>query len=222
MTPDLALAVSKAGGIGSLRRGLHAARSTLREYASSYAFAQRLTHRSHVNFITCFENDAQVRVCAEERVPIVSWHWGHPSQAHRQLLRDAGVAYWEQVGSIDDARRGKPSCCRSPRWWSPRVRGRRATASRACPTSRGYRRWPCCTMIVDAVGKDAMGARHAGGISDGPWSRRGPRARRRCRVGRHAHGGNPGGRAVHDEHKVRMLSRARGEDTVFSSIFGPE
>jgi hypothetical protein len=49
----------------------------------------------NINFITIFDNDAQIRVCAEERVPIVSFHWGHPSTEHVKLLRDAGVSIWE-------------------------------------------------------------------------------------------------------------------------------
>jgi hypothetical protein len=28
----------------------------------------------NINFITCFENDAQIRVCAEEEVTIASFH----------------------------------------------------------------------------------------------------------------------------------------------------
>jgi NAD(P)H-dependent flavin oxidoreductase YrpB (nitropropane dioxygenase family) len=32
-----------------------------------------------INFISFFDNDAQIRVCAEEKVPIASFHWGHPS-----------------------------------------------------------------------------------------------------------------------------------------------
>jgi NAD(P)H-dependent flavin oxidoreductase YrpB (nitropropane dioxygenase family) len=138
MTPDLAIAVCKAGGIGALGVGF-TPHQVLREYIRTIRAATDAPF--HINFITCFENDAQVRVCAEERVPIVSWHWGHPSQANRQLLREAGVVYWEQVGSIDDARRAVDAGAEAVIAQGYEAGG---TTSRACPTSLGYRRWPCC------------------------------------------------------------------------------
>src|SRR5262249_28217299 len=88
MTPDLAIAVCKAGGIGALGVGFTPPQ-LLREYIRTIRAATDAPF--HINFITCFDNDAQVCVCAEEHVPIVSWHCAHPSQTHCQLLREAGV-----------------------------------------------------------------------------------------------------------------------------------
>jgi NAD(P)H-dependent flavin oxidoreductase YrpB (nitropropane dioxygenase family) len=102
MTPDLAIAVSKAGGIGAIGVGFTPPQ-VLREYIRAVKAAT--SSPFNVNCITCFDNDAQVKVCAEEGVPIVSWHWGHPSEENRRILREAGVSYWEQVGSVDDAKR---------------------------------------------------------------------------------------------------------------------
>jgi Nitronate monooxygenase len=56
------------------------------------------------NLIAFFDNDAQIRVCAEEKVPVVSFHWGHPSSEHLKLLLDAGVSVWEQVGNMEAAK----------------------------------------------------------------------------------------------------------------------
>jgi hypothetical protein len=58
----------------------------------------------NINLITFFDNDAQIRVCAEEKVPVISFHWGHPSSEHLKLLLDAGVAVWEQVGNMEAAK----------------------------------------------------------------------------------------------------------------------
>ncbi len=102
LTPDLAIAVSKAGGIGAIGVGFTPPQ-LLREYVRAVKAATPSPF--NVNCITCFDNDAQVKVCAEEGVPIVSWHWGHPSTENRRILREAGVSYWEQVGSVDDATR---------------------------------------------------------------------------------------------------------------------
>lgn len=52
-----------------------------------------------------FDNDAQIRVCAQEKVPVASFHWGHPSPEHLTLLLDAGVSVWEQVGDVETAKK---------------------------------------------------------------------------------------------------------------------
>ena len=60
----------------------------------------------NINFITCFDNDAQIRVCAEEKVPVASFHWGSSvAPEHLTLLRDAGVSVWEQVGGVEAAKK---------------------------------------------------------------------------------------------------------------------
>ena len=101
MTPDLAIAVCRGGGVGAIGVGFTPA-DPLR--AMIHEVRKHTTAPFNINFITIFDNDAQIRVCAEERVPIVSFHWGHPSTEHIKLLRDAGVSIWEQIGSVDAAR----------------------------------------------------------------------------------------------------------------------
>jgi NAD(P)H-dependent flavin oxidoreductase YrpB (nitropropane dioxygenase family) len=213
MTPDLAIAVSKAGGIGSLGVGFTPPQ-LLREYIRTIRAATDAPF--HVNFITCFDNDAQVRVCAEERVPIVSWHWGHPSPTHRQLLREAGVVYWEQVGSIDDARRAVDAGAEVVIAQGYEAGGHNF---QGLPDKPGLPTMALLPMMVDAVGTDVM-VLGAGGIGDG----RGVAAA----LALGADAVWVGTRmvatpeaSVHDEHKRRIVA-ARGEDTVFSSIFGPE
>src|SRR6266446_5113185 len=101
-TADLALGDCAGGGIGAIGVGFTPAekiRTIIRQIraATDAPF--------NVNFITCFDNDAQIRVCAEEKVPIASFHWGHPSPEHLKLLRDAGVSAWEQVGVVEAAKK---------------------------------------------------------------------------------------------------------------------
>jgi NAD(P)H-dependent flavin oxidoreductase YrpB (nitropropane dioxygenase family) len=98
---DLALAVCRGGGVGAIGVGLMPAEQ-LR--AMIHEMRKQTTAPFNVNLITFFDNDAQIRVCAEERVPVVSFHWGHPSTEHIKLLRDAGVSIWEQIGTVDAAR----------------------------------------------------------------------------------------------------------------------
>src|SRR6266849_8398661 len=102
MTPELAIAVSNAGGIGALGVGFMPPEE-LR--SKIHAIRAATDAPFNINFITCFDNDAQIRVCAEEKVPIASFHWGHPSPEHLRLLRDAGVSVWEQVGMVKAAKK---------------------------------------------------------------------------------------------------------------------
>lgn len=213
MTPDLTIAVCRAGGIGALGVGFTPP-ELLRAYIRTIRAATDAPF--NVNFITCFDNDAQVRVCAEERVPIVSWHWGHPSAANLALLREAGVAYWEQVGTADDARRAVDAGAELVVAQGYEAGGHNY---QGLPGQAGMPTFVLLPSIVDAVGGQAM-VLAAGGISDG-----------RGVAGALALGADGvwvGTRmvatveaAVHEEHKRRIVA-ARGEDTVFSSIFGPE
>src|SRR5215470_932872 len=102
MTPDLALAVCAAGGLGSIGVGLMpppALKATIDGVRAG-------TGRPfNVNFITSLTRTEQVEVACREGVPVVSFHWGHPPQAWIDALHGAGVKVWEQVGSPDAAMR---------------------------------------------------------------------------------------------------------------------
>lgn len=100
-TPDLAIAVCKAGGIGSIGAGplpAEAVRSLVRE-------VKKATDKPfHVNFITLFTTMDHINVCIEEKVSIVSFHFGHPAKEFIDALHKAGIKVWEQVGSVETAK----------------------------------------------------------------------------------------------------------------------
>ncbi|MEV1130255.1 nitronate monooxygenase [Agromyces sp. NPDC049794] len=207
-TPDLAIAVSAAGGIGALGVGFVPA-DPLR--ASIHVIRDAVGDRPfNINFITVFDNDAQIRVCAEERVPVVSFHWGHPSAEHRRMLQDAGVSVWEQVGTIDDAKRAVDD-------------GVDVVVAQGWEAG-GHNYGGLPTFVLVPRMRDALGDEQlilaAGGIVDG-----------RGVAGALALGADGvwvGTRLVatveanvHPEHHRRLLG-AEGTDTVRSSIFGPE
>lgn len=213
LTPDLAIAVCQAGGIGALGVGFTPP-ELLREYIRTIRNATSAPF--NINFITCFDNDAQVKVCAEEGVPIVSWHWGHPSESNRKLLKASGVSYWEQVGSVDDAKRAVDAGAEVIIAQGYEAGGHNY---QGLPDKAGLPTFVLLPSMVDAVGRDAL-VLAAGGVSDG----RGVAAA----LALGADAVWVGTRmvatlesAVHDEHKRRIVA-AKGEDTVFSSIFGPE
>ncbi|MFM0097161.1 nitronate monooxygenase [Paraburkholderia nemoris] len=152
-TPDRAIAVSNAGGIGSLAVGC-----TPPEQLRTYIRAIRgaTSEPFNVNFITCFDNDGAVRVCAEEGVPIVSFHWGHPRAEQIRVLRDACVSIWEQVASVEAARIAIGDGAELVITQDQEIGGHKRSSQ---PT------FALLQSIVDAVGKDAL-VLASGRISD--------------------------------------------------------
>ncbi|SEF97306.1 NAD(P)H-dependent flavin oxidoreductase YrpB, nitropropane dioxygenase family [Nonomuraea solani] len=207
-TPDLAAAVTNAGGIGAIGAGLmppDQLRATIREVRARTGGAP-----FNVNLISFFSTAEQVEVIAEERVPIASFHWGHPPADRLKLLREAGVSVWEQVGSADAARLAVDD-------------GADVVIAQGWEAG-GHNYGGLPTMvnvpaIVDAVGERAM-VLAAGGITDGRqvaaalclgadgvWVGTRMVASREARV--------------HPEHHRRLVT-ATGESSVLTSIFGPE
>jgi nitronate monooxygenase len=98
---ELAAAVSNAGGLGLVSFGVNPPellRALIRRL-------RELTARPFgVNMILQFPVDEHVRVCLEEKVPVLSFFWGDPSRfvapAHA-----AGLKVIDQVGSVEAARR---------------------------------------------------------------------------------------------------------------------
>jgi NAD(P)H-dependent flavin oxidoreductase YrpB (nitropropane dioxygenase family) len=99
--PQLAIAVCQAGGIGSLAIGPLPAPAVR---ALIHAVRAATDAPFNVNFITFLTDEAQIAVCVEERVPIVSFHWGQPPDAFIHALHNAGSKVWAQVGSVEAAR----------------------------------------------------------------------------------------------------------------------
>ncbi|MBO0869596.1 MAG: nitronate monooxygenase [Micromonosporaceae bacterium] len=98
--PDLAIAVSEAGGLGSLGVGLMSAAML----ADTVEAVKKGTERPvNVNLITIFTVPDQIEVIAAAGVAAASFHWGHPPRAWIDQLHSAGVRVLEQVGSVDAA-----------------------------------------------------------------------------------------------------------------------
>jgi NAD(P)H-dependent flavin oxidoreductase YrpB (nitropropane dioxygenase family) len=102
MTPDLAVAVSNAGALGSLGVGLMPAPAIA---ATIAAIRAGTAGPFNVNCITAFTTDAQIDAVCQAAPAVASFHWGHPPRAWTDRLHSAGVRVFEQVGSVDAARR---------------------------------------------------------------------------------------------------------------------
>lgn len=205
-TAPLVAAVSNAGGMGTLGATLvppDGLRSQIRLIKS-------MTSRPFgVNFITQFADDAQLDVCIEERVPVVSFFWNEPPEAFISHLQANGVKVWMQVGSLQEARQAV--ACGVD---AVIVQGKEAG---------GHNRSTASTLtlvpaIVDAIASVPVIA--AGGIADG----RGVVAA----LSLGAEAVWVGTRLVasieayaHTEYKRRIVA-AQVSDTIRTTIFGPE
>ncbi len=211
-SPQLAVAVCRAGGIGGIGAGL-LPEPVVRDIVSALQAAN--AGPFHVNFLTNFDHDAQARACAELAVPVISFHWGHPSPTLIQVLRDAGCSVWEQVGTVEAARRALGD---GVEVIVPQGHEAGGHNFQGIPGAAAQGTFALLPTMRDALGDNVL-LLASGGIADG----RGVAAA--LTLG--ADGVWVGTRLVatdealvHAEHKRRLV-QATGADTVYSSIFGP-
>jgi enoyl-[acyl-carrier protein] reductase II len=211
-SPQLACAVTRAGGIGAIGAGL-LPEPVVRDIVGAIKAANVGLY--NINFLTNFDHEAQARASAEMGAPIISFHWGHPKPELIKALRDAGCSIWEQVGTLEQAKRalGDGVEVIIPQ-------GHEAGGH----NFQGLSDTPQGTFVLVPTMRDALGddvlILASGGIADG----RGVAAA--LQLG--ADGVWVGTRLVateealaHPEHKRRVVE-ATGVDTVYSHIFGPD
>ncbi|GAA1863379.1 NAD(P)H-dependent flavin oxidoreductase [Asanoa iriomotensis] len=150
--PELAAAVSGAGGLGMLALtwcGPDAARDRIRE-------VRRRTSRPFgVNLVLDFPVGETLAACLDEGVPVVSTFWGDPAPVS-DVIRQAGALHMHTVGGVAEARHAADS-------------GVDVVVAQGWEAG-GHVRGTTTTMVlvpavVDAVGPLPVMA--AGGISDG-------------------------------------------------------
>ncbi|MCU7725178.1 nitronate monooxygenase [Actinoplanes sp. KI2] len=206
MTPELAVAVSNAGALGSLGVGLLPPPAITQTIAAIRAGTPR---PFHVNLITILTDEARIDAVGEAAPAAVSFHWGHPPRTWIDRLHEAGSKVFEQVGSVDDAKRAVDDGVDVIVAQGLEAGGHNFAT---LPT------FALVPLVVDAVAPALVLA--AGGIADG----RGLAAA--LMLG--ADGAWVGTRLVatdesmaHEDYKARLVSAA-ATDTVRTSLFGPE
>jgi NAD(P)H-dependent flavin oxidoreductase YrpB (nitropropane dioxygenase family) len=103
MTEVLPVAVSEAGGIGTIAN-VGSLPTEILEHV--WQAARRLTSRPlSINLITYYVNPSIIDTIVRLRPLSVSFHWGRPNPEWVKLLKGAGVEVWEQVGSVAEALR---------------------------------------------------------------------------------------------------------------------
>jgi NAD(P)H-dependent flavin oxidoreductase YrpB (nitropropane dioxygenase family) len=205
-TPELAIAVCRAGGLGSLGVGLMPAPVLM---DTIKAIVAGTDGAFNVNFITIFTDQAQIDAVCSAGVPVASFHWGHPSRAWIDQLHSAGTRVFEQVGSVDDARRAVDDGVDVVVAQGLEAGGHNFAT---LPT------FALVPLVVDAAAPALVLA--SGGIADG----RGLAAA--LMLG--ADGVWVGTRlvattesAAHDGYKAQLVA-ASGTDTVRTGMFGPD
>jgi enoyl-[acyl-carrier protein] reductase II len=99
--PELAAAVSNAGGLGTFGTvpfppdGLRAALRRTRTLTGALF---------GLDIIPDVASDAHIDVCVEERLPLAIFFWSPPRQQWLDALRAVGTRIWMQVGSVAEAR----------------------------------------------------------------------------------------------------------------------
>jgi NAD(P)H-dependent flavin oxidoreductase YrpB (nitropropane dioxygenase family) len=150
--PELAAAVSEAGGLGMLAltwQSPEQARRTVRR-------TRELTSRPFgANLVLDFPVDDLLTVCLDEGVPIISTFWGSPSPVNGRI-REAGALHLHTVGEVAEAVRAAADGVDVvvAQGWEAGGHVRGGTTTMALVPA-----------VVDAVGPVPVIA--AGGIADG-------------------------------------------------------
>lgn len=201
-TPQLAAAVSEAGGLGTLAL----AWTDVTAVPGRIAEARALTNRPiGVNVVLEWDQHERITAALKANVHVVSTFWGDPTP-YVSMCRDAGAVLVHTVGSVDEARRAADA-------------GVEAIVAQGAEAG-GHVRGQVSTMalvptVVDAVAPLPVLA--AGGIGDG----RGLAAA----LALGADGGWIGSAflvaeesAAHADYRTRLID-ARATDTVLSGVF---
>nr|WP_272906897.1 nitronate monooxygenase [Hyphobacterium sp. SN044] len=204
--PDLAAAVSNAGGLGMLGADIAPA-DALR--AMVRAVKARTSRPFGVDLLAPMITDAHLDVLAEESVALCVVFWGNPTSEQVARIKDGGTAFWMQVGSVDEAR-------------DAQALGAEAIIVQGLEAG-GHNRSVATTFNLLPVIRDAVApipVIAAGGICDG-----------RSMAAALALGAEAvwcGTRFLasheadaHDGYKARVLE-AGVEDTISTTLFGPE
>ncbi len=101
-TPELAIAVSNAGGLGALGTGLAVSADALRERISRTKSGT--TRPFAVNYLLAVD-PATLPVALDAGAPVIQFAWGIPTAEHVAAIRKAGAKMGIQVSTVAGARR---------------------------------------------------------------------------------------------------------------------
>jgi NAD(P)H-dependent flavin oxidoreductase YrpB (nitropropane dioxygenase family) len=100
-TPQLAAAVSNAGGMGTLALSWTPPGSVREQIRATRALTER---PFAANLVLEWDQHERLRLCADERVAVVSTFWGDPGP-YVDTIHACGALHLHTVGSAEEARR---------------------------------------------------------------------------------------------------------------------
>jgi NAD(P)H-dependent flavin oxidoreductase YrpB (nitropropane dioxygenase family) len=204
--PELAAAVADAGGLGMLGGALLPPDGLKGLIEATRKLTKR---RFGVDLIGDFSSDAHIDVLVEQRVALAVFFWTAPTPAQIARLKSARVAFWMQVGSVEEAR-------------AAALLGAEALVVQGSEAGGHNRAEATLANLLPAVraALPDMALVAAGGITDGA-----------SMVGALARGAEAvwcGTRFLasreadaHDGYKSRVVAAGSG-DTALTTVFGPE
>lgn len=204
--PELAAAVANAGGLGMLGGAMVPAEGLRALIHATRAITDK---NFGVDLIGDFIDDSHVDVLIEQHVALAVFFWSAPSKAQVLKLKAGGVAFWMQVGSVEEAR------CSAEL-------GAEALIVQGAEAGGHNRSRAKLAELFEAVRKavPSVPLIAAGGIVDGASMAaallRGAEAvwcGTRFLAAREAD--------AHEAYKARVVG-ARAGDTVLTTVFGPE
>src|SRR5829696_9438714 len=201
-TPELAAAVSNAGGLGMLALSWTPAEGVRGRIRATRALTDR---PFGVNVVLEWDQHERVRACTEESVAVVSTFWGDP-RPYVDAIHAGGALHAHTVGCAEEARRAVEAgvdVIVAQGWEAGgRVRGELATLALVPAVVDAVRPVPVLAAGGVADGRGLAAALALG--ADAAW------------VGTRfllAHEAN-----VHDEWR-RCIQHARESDTVDATLF---
>ncbi len=212
--PELALAVSNAGGLGFIGASPEPPPALSARIAALRAGTKK---PFGVGFIVAtsglgeFVTHDHIAICAASQVPVVSFHWAAPPAAWVRELHDAGTKVWVQAHSLELAREavavGADAIIAQGNEAGGHNRNREHRALELFARLRAA--LPAKTLVL-AAGGIANGARLAEALlagADGAW------IGTRFVVANESH--------AHAGYKDRLV-KAGPDATVVQTVFGPE
>ena len=204
--PELAGAVCNAGGLGMLGGALVPPEG-LRALIEA---TRKLTDRPFgVDVIGDFSSDAHIDVLIDEQVALAVFFWTAPTPAQIARMKSAPIAFWMQVGSLEEARAASKLGAEALIVQGSEAGGHNraeATLANLLPAVRAV----LPDMPLVAAGGITDGASMVGALARGAeavW------CGTRFLASREAD--------AHDGYKGRVVAAGSG-DTAVTRVFGPE
>jgi len=204
--PELAAAVANAGGLGMLGGAMvpgEGLRMMIR------ATRDLTAGPFGVDLIGEFIDDTHIDVLIEEDVPLAVFFWSAPSPAQVVRLKSGGVAFWMQIGSVDEAKAGAMLGAEALIVQGSEAGGHNRSDARLESLFAAVRE-AVPELPLIAAGGIIDGATMAAALSrgaDAVWC--GTRFLAACEAD------------AHDGYKARVV-QAGGDCTRLTTIFGPE